>query len=145
MIDIDDLSEKELIDLNNRIVARVKFLRDMRAHASMLEFSLGERVTFQPDGHPPLFGFVAKYNRKSVTVVTERGQHWTVAPNFLRKVKRVELPAPASGSGVVPIGKRQARDQPGQGRHSSHPRSGKVFYLASAPTFGATLVMKSTR
>jgi hypothetical protein len=34
MIDIDKLSEKELIDLNNRVVARLKFLRDMRAHAS---------------------------------------------------------------------------------------------------------------
>jgi hypothetical protein len=75
MIDIDKLSEKELIDLNNRVVARLKFLRDMRAHASMLKFSLGERVTFQPDGRSPLFGVITKYNRKSVTVITEDGQH----------------------------------------------------------------------
>lgn len=95
-IDIDKLTESELIDLNNRIVARLKFLQQMRAHASMLEFSLGERVSFQPDGHPVLFGVITKYNRKSVTVITEGGQHWTVAPTFLRKIKPVRETAPES-------------------------------------------------
>ncbi|MEO6624092.1 MAG: hypothetical protein ABIN37_04600 [Burkholderiaceae bacterium] len=88
-IDIDNLTEPELVDLNNRIVARLRFLHQMRAHASMLEFSLGEKVSFQPDGHPVLFGVITKYNRKSVTVITENGQHWTVAPTFLRKLKPV--------------------------------------------------------
>jgi len=74
-IDIDKLTETELIDLHNRIVARLKFLHQMRAHASMLEFSLGEKVSFQPDRHPVLFGMITKYNRKSVTVITENGQH----------------------------------------------------------------------
>jgi hypothetical protein len=88
-IDIDKLTESELVDLNNRIVARLRFLQQMRAHASMLEFSLGERVSFQPEGRPVLFGVITKYNRKSVTVITEAGQHWTVAPTFLRKIKPV--------------------------------------------------------
>ncbi len=99
-IDIDKLTEPELIDLNNRIVARLKFLQQMRAHASMLDFSLGERVSFQPDGHPVLFGVITKYNRKSVTVITESGQHWTVAPTFLRKIKPVQEAA-AKGAQVV--------------------------------------------
>jgi len=99
-IDIDKLTEPELIDLNNRIVARLKFLQQMRAHASMLEFSLGERVSFQPDGHPVLFGIITRYNRKSVTVITEGGQHWTVAPTFLRKLKPVR-DAPAEGVQAV--------------------------------------------
>jgi len=37
-IDIDQLSEAELIDLNNRIVARLRFLQQMRAHVEMMEF-----------------------------------------------------------------------------------------------------------
>jgi hypothetical protein len=86
-IDIDRLTEAELIDLNNRVVARLKFLSQMRAHASMLDFSIGERVSFQPHGHPLLTGIIAKYNRKSVTVITEHGQQWNVAPTFLRKTK----------------------------------------------------------
>ena len=99
-IDIDKLTEPELVDLNNRIVARLRFLHQMRAHASMLEFRLGEKVSFQPDGHPVLFGVITKYNRKSVTVITEGGQHWTVAPNFLRKLKPV-ADQPAAGCAQV--------------------------------------------
>ena len=40
-IDIDKLKEAQLIDLNHRVVARLKFLQQMRAHASMLQFSIG--------------------------------------------------------------------------------------------------------
>lgn len=104
-IDIDRLTESELIDLNNRIVARLKFLQQMRAHASMLEFSLGERVSFQPDGHSVLFGIITKYNRKSVTVITETGQHWTVAPTFLRKIKPVREAA-SEGGQVINLSKK---------------------------------------
>ena len=84
-IDIDQLSEEELIDLNNRIVARLRFLNQMRAHSQMLDFRIGDRVTFHPEGHPPLFGIVTRYNRKSVTVITNAGQRWNVAPGLLRK------------------------------------------------------------
>ena len=55
-IDIDQFSEEELIDLNNRIVARLRFLNQMRAHSQMLDFRIGDRVTFHPEGHPSLFG-----------------------------------------------------------------------------------------
>jgi len=73
-IDIDQLAEAELIDLNTRVVARLKFLHQMRAHAHMLNFSIGERVSFQPEGRPPLTGIIAKYNRKTDTVIAENGQ-----------------------------------------------------------------------
>ena len=51
-IDIDRLSEAELIDLNNRIVERLRFLGQMRTHSKMLEFKIGERVTFPAGGSP---------------------------------------------------------------------------------------------
>ena len=84
-IDIDKLSEDELIDLNNRIVARLRFLNQMRAHSQMLDFKIGDRVTFQPEGRPPLIGIITRYNKKTVTVITDSGQHWNVAPGLLRK------------------------------------------------------------
>ena len=84
-IDIDQLGEEELIDLNNRVVARLRFLNQMRAHSQMLDFRIGDRVTFHPEGHPPLFGIVTRYDRKTVTVITDIGQHWNVAPGLLRK------------------------------------------------------------
>jgi len=86
-IDIDKLSEEELIDLNNRIVERPRFLHQMRAHSQMLEFKIGDRVTFQPEGRPPLVGMLTRYNRKTVTVITDDGQHWNVAPGLLRKAE----------------------------------------------------------
>lgn len=86
---IDHLTEAELIDLNRRIVERLKFLSQMRAHARMLDFSVGDRVSFQPDGRPALFGLLTRYNKKTVTVITEGGEHWTVSPHLLRKVMDV--------------------------------------------------------
>ena len=42
-IDIDTLTEKELIELNHRIVERLKFLESMRTHAEMMEFSVSSQ------------------------------------------------------------------------------------------------------
>ncbi len=86
-IDIDNLNEDELIELNHKVVARLRFLSQKRAHAHMLKFSIGDRVAFQPDGRSTLTGVVTRYNRKTVTVITERGEHWNVAPSLLRKVE----------------------------------------------------------
>ena len=89
-IDIDTLTEAELIALNHRIVARLRFLHEGRAHAAMLTFRVGERVSFQPEGQPLRTGVLTKYNRKTVTVLTEDGQHWNVAPTFLRAAPPTE-------------------------------------------------------
>ncbi len=86
-IDIHKLSEEELIDLNNRIVERLRFLNQMRAHSQMLEFKIGDRVTFQPEGRPPLVGMLTRYNRKTVTLITDDGQHWNVSPGLLHKAE----------------------------------------------------------
>jgi hypothetical protein len=40
-INIDRLSEAELIDLDHRIVERFRFLQQMRAHARMIKFMIG--------------------------------------------------------------------------------------------------------
>ncbi len=101
-INIDELTEAELIDLNHRIVERLRFLNQMRAHRRMLEFKIGDRVTFQPGGRPPVVGMLTRYNRKSVTVITDDGQHWTVSPSLLRKA---ESPAnvDAGKANVIPL------------------------------------------
>jgi hypothetical protein len=89
-IEIDKLTEEELIDLNHRIVERLRFLSQMRAHSQMLDFKIGDRVTFQPEGRPPVVGMLTRYNKKTVTVITDSGQHWNVAPGLLRKVAPTE-------------------------------------------------------
>jgi hypothetical protein len=89
-IDIDKLTEEELIDLNHRIIERLRFLNQMRAHSQMLDFKIGDRVTFQPQGRPPVVGMLTRYNKKTVTVITASGQHWNVAPGFLHKAATTE-------------------------------------------------------
>jgi len=86
-IDIDRLSEAELIDLNHRIVARLRFLHELDAHATMLEFRIGERVQFRPDGRPPVSGIITRYNKKTVSIVTDTGHRWNVAPQLLERAQ----------------------------------------------------------
>jgi len=106
-INIDSLSEEELLDLNHKIVARLRFLREMRSHVQMLDFRIGERVRFQPSGRPEVIGTITRYNKKSVTVITDSGGHWNVAPGLLRKVNRAtEEPPSTSGNAVMQFPKR---------------------------------------
>ena len=85
-ISIDGLSEEELIELNHRIIARLRLLREMRSHVQMLDFHIGEKVGFRPPGQPEIVGTLTRYNKKSVTVIAENGQRWNVHPSLLHKV-----------------------------------------------------------
>jgi hypothetical protein len=96
-MDIDHLTYDQLIDLNNRVVARLKFLDQMRAHSAMLDFSIGEQVSFQPPGHEVLTGMIVKYNQKTVTVVTSHGQQWKVSPSYLSKLKSAKAAPDTKG------------------------------------------------
>jgi hypothetical protein len=85
-INIDQLTEAELIDLNHRIVQRLRILRQVHAHVQMMEFKIGDRVSFQPAGRPAVAGMLTRYNKKTVTVITEQGQRWNVSPALLQRV-----------------------------------------------------------
>lgn len=90
-IDIDTLSEDELIDLNHRVVERLRFLEQMRAHGSMLKFSIGQRVTFDANGRPSVTGTLTKYNKKTVTVISDDGHRWNVSPGLLRAAEPKDI------------------------------------------------------
>ena len=64
-IGIDNLSEKELIDLNHRIVERLKFQESMRAHAEMMAFSVGQKVGFHSSGREKVVGVLVEYNKNT--------------------------------------------------------------------------------
>ncbi|MCB0324978.1 MAG: hypothetical protein KDD69_15450 [Bdellovibrionales bacterium] len=85
-IDIDRLTESELIDLNHRIVERLRFLDQMRAHGTMMKFRRGERVRFRDKRGEWVYGALAKYNQKTVAVISDHGQQWNVSPGFLESV-----------------------------------------------------------
>ncbi|MEJ0018754.1 MAG: hypothetical protein WDN25_19785 [Acetobacteraceae bacterium] len=62
-------------------------------------------VTFQPAGHRPLVGVLTRYNRKTVTVITDDGAQWNVAPSFLSRADAPQGRQP-SGSNVILMTKR---------------------------------------
>lgn len=109
-IDIDHLTEAELVDLNHRIVQRLRLLGQVRAHKAMLEFRIGDRVTFEPEGSDPMFGIVARHNKKSVTVITDDGHRWNVSPSFLRPAEssREQDKTPEGGhsNSIIPFKQR---------------------------------------
>ena len=98
-IDIDKMTEAELVELNHRIVQRLKFLESMHHHNEMLKFNVGDKVSFQPSGRGRLTGTLVKYNQKTVTIITDDGQRWNVAPGLLSKIK----PVSSSDKGNVVI------------------------------------------
>lgn len=85
-INIDQLTEDELVALNHRIIERLKFIDTMHAHREMMTFNLGSRVSFESNKGTQL-GTVTKFNRKTVTVMTDSGQRWNISPHLLTKVK----------------------------------------------------------
>ncbi|MCD4779687.1 MAG: hypothetical protein K8S27_03950 [Candidatus Omnitrophica bacterium] len=86
-IDIEQLNKKELIDLNRRIIQRLKFLEAARANSEMMKFSVGDKVIFQPSGDEHQTGVLVKYNKKTVTVITDQGERWNVSPDLLTKAE----------------------------------------------------------
>jgi len=105
-INIDDLSEEELIELNHKIVERLKFLEMMHNHNDMMQFRPGDKVSFEPAGRGRQIGTLIKYNKKTVTVITENGQKWNVSPHLLSKVKNVKSTSSKDGNVIDIHGKK---------------------------------------
>ena len=104
-IDLSSLTYDELIELNHKIVERLKFLDTMHTHEEMMQFSPGDKVSFQPSGRERQVGILVKFNKKTVTVITESGQKWNISPQILSKVKNVK-PQKGGKSNVIEINKK---------------------------------------
>jgi hypothetical protein len=105
-INIDQMTEAELIDLNHRVVQRLRLISQVHAHKAMLEFRIGDRVTFKPENGNPVFGILTRYNKKSVTVITDDGHRWNVSPRFVRLAESnqvVETKEGAHSISVIPF------------------------------------------
>jgi len=99
-IDLDALSREELLALNHRIVERLKMLDTLDTHQSMMQFHPGARVNFTGNAGERLTGTLMKFNRKTVTVVTDNGQRWNISPQLLSPLKDV------SSGNVIEISKK---------------------------------------
>ena len=87
-INIDGLSKKELLELNRRIIARLKYLSERYTLEFSKKFRIGDVVEFRSE-ESMIRGIVIRINRKTLSIKTEEG-HWNVPPQFLRKVGKGE-------------------------------------------------------
>jgi hypothetical protein len=84
-IDIDHLTIDELVDLNERVIERIKYLECIQVFEAMQAFNLGHRVAFDSHRDGRKAGVIAKFNQKSVTVLTDDVHRYNVAPGLLSR------------------------------------------------------------
>lgn len=84
---IKRLNEEDLRFLNRMIFERLKLISQTRATTLMTSFTKGDRVGFQaPDGRI-VEGTVLRLNKKTVSVATDDGHQWNVAPGLLHLIQ----------------------------------------------------------
>ena len=84
MIDLSKLSRKELVELNRRVVERIKELDADQTTDCMKGFSIGDKVSFEPPSGDPVKGMVIKKNKKTISVLDDSGHKWNVPPSYLK-------------------------------------------------------------
>jgi hypothetical protein len=87
-IDLDALTEEELIALNHKIVERLRTLQQLKTQKKMFDFTIGQQVSFVSPAGKKITGVLTRYNKKTVTVITQEGQRWNVSPGFLRAAEK---------------------------------------------------------
>jgi len=90
-MNIDHLTPAELIDLNRRIVERLKRMDSMRQQHQMMAFHIGQRVLFITKEADIIYGNILKLNQKTVSVMAEDGTRWKVSPSLLRPISAKDI------------------------------------------------------
>ena len=92
-IDIDDLSYDELLDLNDRILARLKHLDAADTLNAMMKLNLGSKVYFDSGKRGMQVGTLIKFNQKTVTVLTDDGRRRSDRSAAIQRTAGVQHPA----------------------------------------------------
>ena len=84
---LEEFTQEELIHLNHVIVERLRLMTQVRAHQTMINFRIGQRVQFTASDGRQIVGTLTKFNRKSVTICAGDAGHWRVAPSIISEAK----------------------------------------------------------
>jgi hypothetical protein len=72
-VDLTDYTEEELIELNRRIVERLRSLHQQRRYQEMARFNLGDTVSFTAEAGRTVAGKVIRANAKTITILSSTG------------------------------------------------------------------------
>ena len=84
---VNKLGEEELLFLNRLIVERLKLFSQAKSTWMMSNFNVGEKVCFTDPAGDLKTGIILRLNKKTVSIKTDDGHSWNVAPSLLRKIK----------------------------------------------------------
>lgn len=80
---IRHLGEEDLRFLNRLVVERLKLIAQARSTALMSQFNTGDRVGFRSPSGEWKSGIIEKLNKKTVSILTDKGHRWNVSPGLL--------------------------------------------------------------
>lgn len=81
---IENLSFEELIELNSKIVKRLRELNKIEKHKELQRFEVGDSVYFINNGKT-ITGTVIRINQRTLSIKTAQGM-WYVAPRAVKKI-----------------------------------------------------------
>lgn len=85
-IDLSKFSELELIQLNSRIVERLRIMQRNKTFKVMMKFNVGDQVCFKANDGRTISGIITKFNQKTVSLLTADKIQWNVSPGLLQSV-----------------------------------------------------------
>ncbi len=83
---IKTLGEKELRYINRLVIERLKLINQEKSTTQMKRFNIGERVQFTDSVGAKKTGIIIKLNKKTVSIHTDDGESWNVAPGLLEEI-----------------------------------------------------------
>lgn len=89
-MNLEKYSFEELIELNSKILKRLKYLEKQRIN----KFEFGDYVSFQDENGNTIKGHVKTLNKKTITIICENKHSWRVSPRLLTKIPLGVLATP---------------------------------------------------
>jgi len=82
---LKELSERELVVVNQLIVERIRLMRKAKALLHMTKFNVGDRVSWTGSDGNVHSGIIIRLNNKTASVKIDNEGYWKVSPELLRK------------------------------------------------------------
>ena len=89
-MDVENLSLEELMELHWKILKCIQKFRKMKLYEDLQKFDVGDKVSFKGKGEELLTGTVIRVNQKSLSIKTDQGTMWYVAPALATKIQLLQ-------------------------------------------------------
>ncbi len=81
-----NMGEEDLRFINRLVVERLNLLAQARSTVQLAQFAVGDRVQFTLSDGTVMRATVMRLNKKTASLRTGDGRHWTVSPGLLRRL-----------------------------------------------------------